>query len=91
VTEPPEELPVPADDEVAAELDVAPAAPELDDELLPPHAAIASAATPVSSDAANGLTYLFTDPPPEVRVPRAHNLIPSRRRCERVASEVVRA
>jgi hypothetical protein len=49
--------------ELAAALDVA-ALELLDDELLPPHAAIASAATAVSSHAANGLTYLFTDPPP---------------------------
>jgi hypothetical protein len=73
-----EELPDPAALDVVA-LEV------LDDELLlPPQALIATAATAVSSHAADGLTYLFTDPPPEVRVPRPHNLIPSRRGCEQV-------
>jgi hypothetical protein len=67
-----------------------PAAAELlvfdDDELLPPQAARTLAANTASSTAAHGLTYLLTDPPPEVRVPRAHSLIPSERRCERVAT-----
>jgi hypothetical protein len=58
----------------------------LDDELLPPQAAMAPAANTASSDAAHGLTYLLTDPPPEVRVPRAHSLIPSALRCERVGA-----
>jgi hypothetical protein len=41
----------------------------LDDELLPPQAAIAPAANTASSPAAHGLTYLLTDPPPEVVFP----------------------
>jgi hypothetical protein len=49
----------------------------LDDELLPPQAAMTPAANTASSPAAHGLTYLLTDPPPEVRVPRAHSVIPT--------------
>src|SRR6201999_2855434 len=58
------------------------------DELLPPQAAMAPAANTASSPAAHGLTYLLTDPPPEVRVPRAHSLIPSVLRCEWVLQHV---
>jgi hypothetical protein len=65
---------VPELEPVAAGLE---AEPLLDDELLPPQAAMAPAANTASSEAAHGLTYLLTDPPPEVRVPRAHSLIPS--------------
>src|ERR1700742_108738 len=64
------------------------AADELLDELLPPQAAMTPAANTASSPAAHGLTYLLTDPPPEVRVPRAHSLIPSAVRCERVLQHV---
>jgi hypothetical protein len=82
---PPDE-PVPAA-ELVAELEPLPAAAdELDDELLPPQAAMTPAANTASSPAAHGLTYLLTDPPPEVRVPRAHSLIPSELRCERVGA-----
>jgi hypothetical protein len=35
--------------------------PLLDDELLPPQAAMAPAANTASSDAAHGLTYLLTE------------------------------
>jgi hypothetical protein len=70
LTVPPEALPDDAD--VAAELDVLDAAADdddvLDDDPLLPQAPIASAATAASSPPAHGLTYLFTDPPPEVRV-----------------------
>jgi len=58
--------------DAADELDDAAGAEELleDDELLEPQAAIASAAAAASRIPAHGRTYLFTDPPPEVRVPR---------------------
>jgi hypothetical protein len=64
---PPDE-PVPAA-ELVAELDPVPAAAELLDELLPPQAAMTPAANTASSPAAHGLTYLLTDPPPEVVFP----------------------
>src|ERR1700753_2401485 len=57
-------------------------------ERLPPQAAMTPAANTASSPAAHGLTYLLTDPPPEVRVPRAHSVIPSELRCERVVQHL---
>jgi hypothetical protein len=85
LTVPPDALPDGADD--AAELDVLAAAADdddvLDDDPLLPHAPIASAATAASSAPAHGLTYLFTDPPPEVRVvPRPHNVLLKPGGCE---------
>jgi hypothetical protein len=80
---PPDALADEVPDDVADALDVAPAEDdELDEELLLPHAPITIAAITVSSVAANGLTYLFTDPPPRGRVPRLDNVFPSGVGCE---------
>jgi hypothetical protein len=47
---------------------------ELDE--LEPQAPMAIAAMTTARTAPSGLTYLFTDPPPRGRVPRANNLVP---------------
>jgi len=84
LTVPPDALPD-DDADVAAELDVLAAADDelLDDEPLLPQAPIASAAIAASSPPAHGLTCLFNDPPPEVRVvPRPNNVLLKPGGCE---------